>query len=162
MILFAVLLGGCPAQLPVEVTAFAGSRKYTIDVDTVGVTTPVSVSADSAWNLLPPVYAALGLPLDEHDAKARRLGTCWKRVRGRLGGSQVSRYLDCGELRQMPNADAYDVDVLVLTAIRQEGGSAGIATIVLGWANAPGGGRQWCQSRGALEKRIHDAVGKSQ
>ena len=51
---------------------------------------------------------------------------------------------------------------LGLTAVRPEGGSAGIATIVMGWANAPGGGRQWCQSRGALEKRIHDAVGKSQ
>ena len=162
MILYAGLLAGCPAQLPVEVTAFAGSRKYTIDVDTVGVTTPVSVSADSAWSRLPEVYASLGLPLDERDAKAKRMGTCWKRVRGRLGGSQVSRYLDCGELRQMPNADAYDVDILVLTAVRQEGGSAGIATIVLGWANAPGGGRQWCQSRGALEKRIQDAVGKSQ
>ena len=163
MVLAVVLLAACPAQLPVEVTAFAGSRKYTIDVDTVGVTTPVSLSADSAWSLLPAVYASLGLPLDEHDAKAKRLGTCWKRVRGRLGGSQVSRYLDCGELRQMPNADAHDVDILVLTAVRQEDGSAaGIATIVLGWANVPGGGRQWCQSRGALEKRIHDAVGKPQ
>ena len=162
MLLFAALLAGCPAQLPAEVTAFAGSRKYTIGVDTIGVTTPVSVSADSAWSLLPAVYASLGLPLDERDAQARRLGTCWKRVRGRLGGSQVSRYLDCGELRQMPNADAYDVDILVLTAVRQEGGSAGIATIVLGWANAPGGGRQWCQSRGALEKRIFDGVVKSQ
>jgi hypothetical protein len=162
MMLVAALLLACPGQLPTEVTAFAGSRRYTIDVDTVGVTTPVSLSADSAWSLLPSVYASLGLPLDEHDAKAKRLGTCWKRVRGRLGGSQVSRYLDCGELRQMPNADAHDVDILVLTAVRQEGGSAGIATIVLGWANVPGGGRQWCQSRGALEKRIHDAVGKSQ
>jgi hypothetical protein len=161
MILAALLALTCPAQLPAEVTAFAGSRRYTIDVDTLGVTTPVSVSADSVWNLLPPVYASLGLPLDEHDAKAKRMGTCWKRVRGRLGGSQVSRYLDCGELRQVPNADAYDVDILVLTAVRLESGSPGIATIVLGWANAPGGGRQWCQSRGALEKRIRDAIEKS-
>lgn len=161
MILLAALLISCPAQLPAEVTAFAGSRKYTIDVDTLGVTMPVSVSGDSAWSLLPAVYASMGLQLDENDAKAKRLGTCWKRLRGRLGGSQVSRYLDCGELRQMPNADAYDVDVLVLSAVRQDDGSAGIATIVLGWANVPGGGRQWCQSRGALEKRIHDAVGKS-
>jgi hypothetical protein len=162
MILAALLALSCPGPLPAEVTAFAGSRKYTIDVDTLGVTNPVSVTADSAWSLLPAVYASLGLPLDEKDAMTKRLGTCWKRVRGRLGGSQVSRYLDCGELRQMPNADAYDVDILVLSAVRQEGGSAGIATIVLGWANVPGGGRQWCQSRGALEKRIHDAVGKSQ
>jgi hypothetical protein len=162
MIVAAILALSCPGQLPAEVTAFAGSRRYTIDVDTLGVALPVSVGADSAWSLLPAVYASLGLPLDEHDAKARRMGTCWKRVRGRLGGSQLSRYLDCGELRQMPNADAYDVDILVLSAVRQEAGSPAIATIVLGWANAPGGGRQWCQSKGALEKRIHDAVGTSQ
>ena len=160
MIVEALLALACPTALPAEVTAFAGSRKYTIDVDTLGVTMPVSVSADSAWALLPAVYAALGLPLDEQDDKTRRLGTCWKRVRGRLGGSQLSRYLDCGELRQMPNADAYDVDVLVLSAVRQEGGTAGIATIVLGWANSERGGRQWCQSRGTLEKRINEAVEK--
>ena len=161
MLLIAVLVLSCPGQLPAQVTAFAGTRKYTVEVDTLGITTPVPVGGDSAWALLPGIYESLGLPLDEHDARVKRLGTCWKRVRSRLGGSQLSRYLDCGELRQMPNADAYDVDVLVLTAVRQENGSPVIATIVLGWANAPGGGRQWCQSRGALEKRILDAVGKS-
>ena len=105
MLLLAALAIACPSAIPAQVSAFAGTRKYTIDVDTLGVTLPVRVSADSAWSLLPGIYASLGLPLDENDSKARRLGTCWKRVRGRLGGSQLSRYLDCGELRQMPNAD---------------------------------------------------------
>jgi hypothetical protein len=162
MVVLAMLTAACPSPLPAEVSAFAGTRKYTIDVDTLGVTLPVPISADSAWKLLPGVYASLGLPLDENDAKARRLGTCWKRVRGRLGGSQLSRYLDCGELRQVANADRSDVDILVLTAVREESGAVGVATVVLGWANSPeiSGGRQWCQSRGALEKRIQDAVGK--
>lgn len=163
MLLIAALAIACPSAIPAQVSAFAGTRKYTIDVDTLGVTLPVRVSADSAWKLLPDVYASLGLPLDENDSKARRLGTCWKRVRGRLGGAQLSRYLDCGELRQMPNADRSDVDILILTAVREENGAAGVATIVLGWANSPNisGGRQWCQSRGALEKRIQDAIGTS-
>ena len=161
MVVLAMLAFACPAPLPAEVSAFAGTRKYTIDVDTLGVTLPVRLGADSTWKRLPAVYASLGLPLDENDATAKRLGTCWKRVRGRLGGSQLSRYLDCGELRQMPNADRSDVDITVLTAVREENGTVGVATVVLGWANSQdvSGGRQWCQSRGALEKRIQEAIG---
>jgi len=113
VILVAFLSVSCPSPLPVEVSAFAGTRRYTISVDTLGLMLPISVSADSAWKLLPGVYASLGLPLDENDPAAKRLGTCWKRVRGRLAGSPLSRYLDCGELRQMPNADRNDVDILV-------------------------------------------------
>ena len=163
MLVLALLTTACPSALPAEVSTFAGTRKYTIDVDTLGVTLPVRLTADSAWSLLPGVYASLGLPLDENDARSKRLGTCWKRVRGRLGGSQLSRYLDCGELRQVSNADRSDVDIVVLTAVREENGTVGVATVVLGWANSPeiSGGRQWCQSRGALEKRIQDAIGKS-
>jgi hypothetical protein len=152
----------CPLSLPVEVSAFAGTRQYTIPVDTLGMVLPVVLPADSIWKLLPGIYASLGLPLDENSPAVKRLGTCWKRVRGRLAGSSVSRYLDCGELRQMPNADRNDVDLLVLTSVRAESGVTGVATVVLGWANDNGGGgRQWCRSTGALEKRIQDSIGKS-
>ena len=63
----------------------------------------------------------------------------------------------------MPNADANDVDLLVLTAVREENGVTGVATVVMGWAISPnsGGSRQWCQSKGALEKRIQDSIGKT-
>jgi hypothetical protein len=145
------------------VSAFAGTRKYTISVDTLGTVLPVALPADSIWQLLPRVYEKLGLPLDENGTAGMRFGTCWKRVRGRLGGSSLSRYLDCGEIRQMPNADANDVDLLVLTAVREEHGVTGVATVVMGWAISPSrsGSRQWCQSKGALEKRIQEAIGNS-
>jgi hypothetical protein len=154
MLLAALFTLACPAALPTEVSAFAGTRKYTIAVDTVGVVLPVALPADSVWKVLPRVYESMGLPLDENNAATRRLGSCWRRVRGRLAGSALSRYLDCGELRQMPNADRSDVEILVLTAVREENGVTGLATVVLGWAYpTEGGGRQWCQSRGALEKK---------
>jgi hypothetical protein len=159
--MLALLLAtACPAALPAQVSAFAGTRKYTISVDTMGVLLPVALPADSIWQLLPSVYEKLGLPLDEKGTAGMRFGTCWKRVRGRLGGAPLSRYLDCGELRQMPNADARDVDLLVLTAVREENGVTGVATVVMGWASSPdrSGSRQWCQSRGALEKRIQEAL----
>ena len=158
-----ILAVACPSALPTEVSAFAGTRKYTITVDTMGTVLPVALPADSIWQLLPGVYEKMGLPLDEKGTAGMRFGTCWKRVRGRLAGSALSRYLDCGEIRQMPNADANDVDLLVLTAVREENGVAGVATVVMGWAISPSrsGSRQWCQSRGALEKRIQDELGKS-
>lgn len=161
MHLFLLLALACPSALPTEVSAFAGTRKYAISVDTLGLVLPVALPADSIWKLLPALYQSMGLPLDENNAVARRLGSCWRRVRGRLAGSSLSRYLDCGELRQMPNADRSDVDLLALTAVREENGVAGVATVVMGWANVEGGGRQWCQSRGALEKKIQDGVTKA-
>ena len=122
-----ILAVACPSALPTEVSAFAGTRKYTIPVDTMGTVLPVALPVDSIWQLLPRVYEKLGLPLDEKGTAGMRFGTCWKRVRGRVAGSALSRYLDCGEIRQMPNADANDVDGSDLLSTRVSGLGLGVA-----------------------------------
>ncbi len=162
MLLATLLSISCPAALPTQVSAFAGTRKYSIPVDTLAVLIPVSLPADTIWKRLPGVYRTLGLPVHENNPFTRRLGSCWYRIRGRLAGSSLSRYLDCGELRQMPNADRNDVDIVVLSAVREEDGVTGVAVLVLGWANDSGGSsRQWCQSRGVLEQKIKEGIEKA-
>lgn len=61
----------------------------------------------------------------------------------------------------MPNADRFEVDIVVLTAVRAEDGVTGLATVVLGWAIEGGTPKHWCQSRGALEKKVKDGIEKA-
>lgn len=163
MIAFAVVLelAACGTQLPTRLPSLARQRAYTIAVDTLGIEAPLSGTADSAWKVLPAVFASLDLPVHERDESGRRLGACWIRVRIRLAGVPLSRYLNCGELRSVPNADRMEIELLVLSLVKPNAqGGATLSTFVLATAGESAGSsnRIWCLSTGALESRIREAV----
>jgi hypothetical protein len=157
----ALELAACGTQLPTQLRSLAGQRRYTIPVDTLGVESALSGTADSAWKVLPAAYASLDLPVHERDEATRRLGACWIRVRLRLSGDLLSRYIQCGELRGVPNADRLEIELLVLSRVSRDAfGGAILSTFVLATAGESVGSsnRMWCLSTGALESRIRDAV----
>jgi hypothetical protein len=163
MIAFALALelAACGTQLPTRLPSQTRQRRYTIAVDTLGVESALSGSADSAWKVLPAVYERLELPIHERDEASRRLGACWIRVRQRLSGAPLSRYLQCGELRAVPNADRMEIELLILSRVSRDAfGGAILSTFVLATAGESAGSsnRIWCLSTGALESRIRDAV----
>lgn len=163
MIAFALVLelAACSTQLPTRLPSQARQRSYTIAIDTLGIEAPLTGTADSAWRVLPAVYASLDLPVHERDEAGRRLGACWIRVRLRLSGVPLSRYLDCGELRNVPNADRMEIELLVLSRVKQDAqGGTTLSTFVLATAGESAGSsnRIWCLSTGALESRIREAV----
>jgi hypothetical protein len=132
-------------------------------VDTIGTFKPVRGPADSVWAVLQDVYTALGLPIHDRNLAEKRLGTCWWRVRRRTAGAPLSRFLDCGEVRSVPNADRMEVELVALTTVgRDEAGSVAVATFVIGIAaeSAGSANRFWCTSTGALEARIHSEIQK--
>jgi len=66
---------------------------------------------------LPAVFDSIGIPVAMLDQTGRRLGNEAFKVRGRLKGVSLSRYIDCGNSTQVgPNADSYEV---VLTMIAE-------------------------------------------
>lgn len=150
----------CGTQLPTRVTATARTRAYTITVDTLGTDLTVPGAADSVWRVLPAVYESLGLPVHENDARLQRLGTCWARVRRRAANLPLSRLLDCGEVRSVPNADRLEVELLALTTVKAGAQGTSISVFVLGSAaeSAGSANRMWCVSTGVLEGRIRDGV----
>lgn len=163
MIAFALVLelAACGTPLPTRLPSQTRQRRSTIAVDTLGVESALSGSADSAWKVLPAVYERLELPIHERDEAARRLGACWIRVRQRLLGGPLSRYLQCGELRAIPNADRMEIELLILSRVsRDASGGAILSTFVLATAGESAGSsnRIWCLSTGVLESRIRDAV----
>jgi len=157
----ALELAACGTQLPTQLPSQTRQRRYTIAVDTLGVESALSGSADSVWKVLPAVYARLELPIHERDEATRRLGACWIRVRQRLSGAPLSRYLQCGELRAVSNADRMEIELLVLSRVSRDAfGGAILSTFVLATAGESAGAsnRMWCSSTGALESRIQEAV----
>lgn len=158
------LMAACGTQLPTQLPPLAGRRSIAMSVDTTGVTSAIGMPADSVWALLPAIYQELGLPVHERDEKSRRQAACWIRVQGRLGKTPLSRLIDCGELRSVPNADRMQVELLVLTSVRREShGGTTISTFVLATAGESAGSanRVWCLSTGGLETRIREALERS-
>jgi hypothetical protein len=157
----ALELAACGTQLPTQLPSQTRQRRSTVAVDTLGVQSTLSGSADSVWKVLPVVYGRLALPIHERDEATRRLGACWIRVRQRLSGAPLSRYLQCGELRAVPNADRMEIELLVLSRVSRDAlGGVILSTFVLATAGESVGSsnRIWCLSTGVLESRIRDAV----
>ena len=159
--LLTLTLAGCATPLPTRLPTQPRGRRYNISIDTLGVEASIAGPADSVWSRLPEVYASLGLQIQERDDRMRRLGVCAMRVRGRLSGTPLSRYLDCGDLRGVSNADRLEVELVVLTTVKDNPPSGvSVFTFVIGNAaeSAGSSNRLWCTSNGGLEARIRDAL----
>lgn len=116
-----------------------------------------------AWEALPLVYRALGLPVNQRDAAAHRIGVAGLRPR-RIEDQPLSRYLECGRgITAGPLADAYQVDLWVDTRVVPDAGHPGKATLATSvTANATPvasqGNTVTCESTGKLERRIAELV----
>lgn len=151
--------GGAPmeGQLPI-----GRSRSQTIAIDTLGVAAIVRAPAARVWSALPVVLTELGLTINYREPAARRVGSCYQKVRARLGGAPLSDLVDCGETRSLPNADRYEVALTVITTVEITGPtSVKVHNYVLGIALDASGvasNRLWCLSKGVLEQRIIAAI----
>ena len=128
---------------------------------TGSATLPYSV--EQVWRVLPFVFDSLGIPISSMDPAKRTLGNEAFKVRARLKGTPLSRFIDCGTSTQIgPNADNYDV-VLVLTAAVAKAAEAAEATVVTTFSAVakPANFAQDytpCNSKGLVESRFIDIV----
>ena len=151
--------GGTPMdqQLPIK-----RERGFARTIDTLGVEAVIPVAAAKVWAVLPAVFADLGLEINFREPETRRVGTCYQKVRLRLGKDLLSTFVECGDSRGLPNADRYEVALTVLTTVETTGATAAkIYTFVLGVGiDATGSVRDrlWCHSKGVIEERIRNLV----
>jgi hypothetical protein len=125
---------------------------------TGSATLPYTV--EQVWRVLPFVFDSLGIPIAAMDPAKRTLGNESFRVRARLKGTPLSRYIDCGTSTQIgPNADNYDV-VLILTAYvhAADPGSSTVGTTFSAVAKPANFAQDYapCNSRGLMESRFID------
>ena len=154
---------GCGGTPMAQQLAPLRTRRVLNPIDTLGPTVTVKPPASDVWRSLHTALVDLGLEINFREEKPMRLGTCYQRVRGRLGKQPLSSYLECGEVQSMPNADQYEVAVTVLATVQPNAdGTSSLSTFVLGVArdDRGGGNRLWCQSTGRLEEEIRNRVEK--
>jgi len=129
---------------------------------TVAISEPIALGADSAYNLLLKVYADLQVPITSMDSRQRMAGNPNFKVRRRLGGVGLVKYLDCGNKDGTPNAETYDVVLNIVSAVGgATPGRSTVSTRVDAIASHPvfGSSNQLvCTTTGELEKRIAAAV----
>ena len=139
-----------------------------------GAALDLAAAADRAFDLLPGVYDALGLPVNTVVSETRTFGVREGRVARRLGRTAVSRYVACGpDAIGAERADTYAVTLTALSRVSDTGGAeaaaagraAGlparstIVTQVIATAQpvSVSGQQIQCSSTGRLERAINDS-----
>lgn len=119
--------------------------------------TTLDVPVDRAWPLLPSVYQELGVDFTTLDQRNRRIANDALRARRTLGGTPLTRYVDCGSSGEGARAATYDVVFSVATQLTPAGeGKTAVATLVQATARSPmhSNSEVTCGSTRQLERRI--------
>lgn len=161
----AVILSGCGAPSP-QVgprPVFADDRVYTSEAPP---STSATFDAPSTrvWLALEAAYKGLDIEVTTEDLPSHTIGNrdFWKMRT--LGGTRMSRYVDCGSGPSGSKADSYRIYLSVLSVVTsQKDGKTKVETQVVPTALDVYGGsvdRLPCGSTGELERQIQDAARK--
>jgi len=113
------------------------------------------------WEVMPDAYKELSIPVALLVPQEHRIGIEALRIRRKLGDLPLQRVLDCGGTPGAPNAETYEVTMVVLTQLSlASAGETVLATLVQGTARSPnfGGAEVACTSNGLLERRMEEVV----
>lgn len=153
--------GGSGSEMDDLVTTAVGPYQIRATSEAIASSDSVHATPEQVWAVLPNVYDELGIPEVVVDDRNRRLGNAEFQPR-RIGGSRLSRYLDCGSSIGVPSyADSYAVTMsLVTRVVEGTGGMAAVQTQIHAAAKPRDvrGEPILCTSRGTLEHRIFEAV----
>jgi len=120
--------------------------------------TTVQYSLDKVWAALPVAFDSLAIPVTDFDAKAYTIGNTGFKVRRRLGRTQLTRYLECGQTQIGPNAESYEITLAVMTKVMPGAGTTAtnLSTTVeaTGRPLAYAGATVRCTSKGTLEEAL--------
>jgi hypothetical protein len=167
------MLSGCAssANSPVGRTSVETTRVATTTGTTSVTTTSTVVPGlvtlefpiDDVWRALPVAYDSIGIPVGKMDTLSRVVGNEGYKLRRKLGGVPLTRYLDCGQTQGFKSAETYEISLSVLTQLQPGGtGLTTAATIVQASAKPVNFAGEYsaCSSTGELEKRVADVLSR--
>jgi hypothetical protein len=150
--------GSSAAPPPASRTVSAGGASLTMTGNDPSNVHTIAFSVDKVWRALPAVFDSIGIPVATLDPAKRSIGNSGFKIRGRLKGVPLSRYIDCGNSTQIgPNADSYDVNITLMADVRPaESGTSTVTTTMDAVARPANFAQEYsqCSSKGALETRF--------
>jgi hypothetical protein len=146
-----------------RVAASGGLGAMTVETHTTNTAVggKVGFAVDRVWAPLRAAYDSLGIPVTLANPANGTLGNQSMRVRRRIGDVAVSKYLNCGNVQGGPSADAYEIQLSVMTtAVPAEQGTTNISTLIEAQGRPITLAAEFtrCTSTGALETRIVELV----
>lgn len=160
---FIAVLSACAtASGPVATRGVSTVRVQGVGVfevrrDDQSTSSIVAFPIEQVWRALPAVFDSLEVPVGRVDSVARVFGSEGVRIRKRIGGEAISRYFDCGTTQIGPNADSYDVLLILLTTLRPGPANTTTITITAEASARPVARSQpyiGCSSRATLDVRL--------
>ena len=151
-----------PVTETVRVVGPSGTSQMSMTAMDASNVHALPYSLEKVWRLLPAVFDSLGVPIATMDPVKRTVGNTAFKIRGRLKGVPLSRYIDCGNSTQIgPNADSYDVNLVLLADVRSAGAAASSLTLTFEAVARPATFAQdysQCSSKATLETRFLDIL----
>jgi hypothetical protein len=160
----APLSGGMSGTTSIESGGARGDRVSSVAEFKVAQRSTVAVPMAEAWTRLSKAYADLGIPLTSVNPGAHVLGNEGLKRTHTLGNTRLSTMLECGTGGGGANADAYSINMSVISRLQAISDSTTeIATLVQATASPMSFGNPAveCSTTGSLEEKISAAVGGS-
>ncbi len=120
---------GPVAQQGVSTVRVQGVGAFQVRHDDQSISKIVALPLDQVWRALPAVFDSLEVPVGRADSVAHVFGNDGVRVRRKIGGVAISRYFDCGTTQIGPNADSYDILLVLLITLKP--GTANTTTVTI-------------------------------
>jgi hypothetical protein len=129
------------------------------DDPTVGES--ISAPSGQVYQALVVVYGDLGIPATAVNPTTGLVASIDRRVYGRLGGTNLSRFLSCGESMTGSRADQDRIVLSIISRVKPDGADRSrVETRIVATATGTGGtsDRMPCTTTGELEGRVHRAA----
>ena len=132
--------------------------------DPSGSEAVIAAPVDKVWEALLVAYPEIGIQVLSINRPIGEVGNRNFRILHKLKGEAASKYLNCGfDALVGPQANSYPIDASLLTAVRPDSaGTTHIESRLTGTAKKIGAIADplYCESTGALERQLADAVKK--
>jgi hypothetical protein len=157
--------GGSPQRsdaAPQQANMFTGDGG-TLMTDAVRATTAtLPVAPTTVWAAVKQAYQSLGIPVTVENPASQQLGNMSFVKSREIGGTRMSEFVNCGMGMTGPNADAWRIDISLLTDVeRMTPSGTNLRVTLKAQGKDVSGGSSYlipCASSGRLESLIIDRV----
>jgi hypothetical protein len=143
-------------------TGSAGNTSLTMTHEAETHSHVLTAAPAKVWAMLPQVFDSVGIPAATIDPAQHLVGNSTFKAHGRLKGTPLSRYVDCGSSTQVgPNADSYDLVMSLAAQVLPGPAGASSIAVTLETVGRPATFTQdyiRCTTRGQLENRFIETL----